>query len=276
MRLALIIFLGLAAMTAPLGWYIAIEASRPDAPPDPAVSPAEIAALRAEVASLSARVDGLESRLSLSQPRPAEPRYDSPAPTAPDSLADSFAQVVLIADRRNVNAGLTHASSSYLREVFGPPRQDLTDDCQPMTNELLLGMLRLDDVGPIKVNMLEPAIASLRQVFRNVQVFEPDLYARIKGSGSLCVRRIRGADTAASAHAYGLAVDINIDGDLDTLGDGKSQLGLILLADFFRKEGWYWGAGFSREDSMHFEISREKIEQWRERGMIVQPVAAEP
>lgn len=175
---------------------------------------------------------------------------------------------MLIADRRGVNTGLSHASASFLSELLGPPADPLTDDCTEMTNETLKAMLSVEDVGPIKVRMLRPAIASLRQVFRNVQVYEPELYARIQGSGSLCVRRVRGAEDAASAHAYGLAVDLNIDGLLDTLGDGKTQLGLMLLADFFQKEGWYWGAGFEREDSMHFEVSREKLEQWRRLGMI--------
>jgi hypothetical protein len=45
-------------------------------------------------------------------------------------------------------------------------------------------------------------------------------------------------------------------------------LGLTILADFFEAEGWIWGAGFGREDSMHFEVSREMIEQWRAEGKI--------
>ena len=54
----------------------------------------------------------------------------------------------------------------------------------------------------------------------------------------------------------------------DTLGDDRTQLGLILLSEFFQREGWYWGAGFGREDSMHFEVSREKVEQWRRLGLL--------
>lgn len=264
----LIALVAVAALTAPLGWYLAARALRPAAPAEPPASAAELARLQAEVDSLAARVAGLEARLARDGPAPAM-RQDQPAPpAATDSLADSFAKVVLIAGRRSVNAGLTHASAEFLEELLGLPREDLTDECQPMTNPKLLELLSLEDVGPIKVHMLRPAIASLRQVFRNVQVYEPALYARIQGSGSLCVRKVRGSHDSASAHAYGLAVDLNIDGVLDTLGDGKTQLGLTLLADFFQKEGWYWGAGFAREDSMHFEVSREKLEQWRRLGQI--------
>jgi hypothetical protein len=129
-------------------------------------------------------------------------------------------------------------------------------------------MLVVADVGPIRVQMLQPAVDSLTRVFDKVRTTDPDLYARINTAGSLCVRQIRGTKGRTSTHSFGLAVDLNIDGKLDTLGDGKTQLGLTILADFFREEGWVWGAAFSREDSMHFEVSRQMLEQWRKDGII--------
>ena len=276
---ALLIALAIAA--APFSWRYAqtlIPAPEQGAPnePSPASAGAVPAALEAEVAflsdqlaRLSQRVDALDSRTALnlaSVGRPSEPRVETPE--ASDSLKDAFAQVVLIADRRSANDGLSHATPSFLRELIGLPRPDLTDSCQSATNPKLRDLLATEDVGPIRATLVRPALVSIRQVFANVQVFEPELYDRIKTAGSLCVRRIRGAQSAASAHAYGLAVDINIDGVLDSLADGKTQLGLILLADFFKKEGWIWGAGFGREDSMHFEVSRDKLEQWRRLGEI--------
>lgn len=185
-----------------------------------------------------------------------------------DTLADSFAQVVLIANRRDVNKGLSNSDSRFLIDLWGLPREDLTEECQPMTNPLLKDLVKTEDVGPIRVTLIEPALLSLRQVFRNVKIYEPELYERIRSAGSLCVRHIRGRPGTVSTHAYGLSVDLNIDGKLDTLGDGKTQLGLVILADFFNKEGWYWGAGFGREDSMHFQVSREKVEQWLRQGLI--------
>ncbi|MEM9851674.1 MAG: M15 family metallopeptidase, partial [Pseudomonadota bacterium] len=167
------------------------------------------------------------------------------------------------------NKGLTNSGSSYLIGLFGRPAENMNNqNCVPMTNPLLRDLVKTEDVGPIRVTMLEPAILSLRQVFRNVKIFEPELYKRIKTAGSLCVRLIRGSTTSVSTHAYGLSVDLNIDGVTDTLGDGKTQLGLVILADFFNKEGWYWGASFGREDSMHFQVSREKIDQWLRQGLI--------
>ncbi|OIQ33073.1 MAG: hypothetical protein BM562_01445 [Alphaproteobacteria bacterium MedPE-SWcel] len=188
--------------------------------------------------------------------------------TGPNAILDSYAQVVLIADRRNVNDGLKVAGGAYLSQQLGRPREDLTDECQSMTNERLKDKLVLEQVGPIRVRMLLPAIESLKVVFENIRKTDPDLYERINTAGSLCVRRIRGTQNSLSTHSYGLAVDLNIDGRLDTLGDGRTQLGLTILADFFKDEGWVWGAGFGREDSMHFEISRRQLDLWLAEGKL--------
>ncbi|MEM9046430.1 MAG: M15 family metallopeptidase [Pseudomonadota bacterium] len=262
--------IALAIVVSPLVWHYGQSHFAP--PPNSSIDQGlidRIAELEQAVEGLSARVDGLDSRTALAS-RDGDQEYedDNPNPSASDTLKDAFAQVVLIADRRKVNEGLSVPNSKFLKDLLGLPREDLGDDCQAMTNPKLKGLLATESVGPIRARMLKPALISLRQIFANVQVFEPELYARIKSAGSLCVRRVRGSQTSVSAHAYGLAVDINIDGVLDTLGDGKTQLGLTLLADFFNKEGWIWGAGFGREDSMHFEVSREKLLQWRRLGQI--------
>ena len=168
----------------------------------------------------------------------------------------------------NVNGDLKIATPAFLAETFGLPRENLTSDCQPMTNPRLADQLVFDAVGPIRVQMLRPAIDSLRVVLENVQATDPDLYARLNTAGSLCVRLIRGSSNRASSHSYGLAVDLNVDGKLDDLGDGRTQLGLTILADFFREEGWIWGAAWGREDSMHFEVSRNKLDEWLAAGKI--------
>lgn len=180
---------------------------------------------------------------------------------------DDYAGVVLIPARRETN-DLTVPTPAFLEEFLGRPRERLSDRCDEMENPKLRGMLRVEEVGPIRVRMLEPAIESLRRVFEKVREMDADLYERIDTAGSLCVRQIRGSVGRTSSHSFGLALDINIDGHLDVLADGKTQLGLLLMSDLFREEGWIWGAGFTREDSMHFEVSRETLEKWREEGRI--------
>lgn len=234
----------------------------------------EIEMLRQQVEDLQIRMEALQNevaRLPAGQggsDYTADPDAEDQLlrDSGPNEILHAYAQVVLIADRLNVNRGLEVAGPSYLEEKLGRPREALSDDCEPMTNATLAAKLVHEDVGPIPVRMLRPAAESLRRVFETVQKVDPDLYARINTSGSLCVRRIRGSVNSLSTHSYGLALDLNIDGHLDNFTDGKTQLGLTILADFFHEEGWVWGAGFRREDSMHFEVSRKQLDEWLANG----------
>lgn len=239
---------------------------------------------RIEIEMLRQQVEDLQNRLGSLQNQVASlpvggagaqaPVSDEDAEdailrsTGPNAIIDAYTQVVQIADRRNVNRGLVVSSPSYMEQKLGRPREVLTDECQGMTNKALSAKLVLEDVGPVRVRMLAPAAESLKRVFDTVKRADPDLYALIKTSGSLCVRRIRGSSNSMSTHSYGLALDLNIDGVLDNFTDGKTQLGLTILADFFNEEGWVWGAGFSREDSMHFEVSRKQLDQWLADGSL--------
>ncbi|MEN8742157.1 MAG: M15 family metallopeptidase [Phaeobacter gallaeciensis] len=268
------IILSVAIVLAPVIWFVfpmlVPQEEYFDGPAIDSGARIEIEILNQQVEDLRNRVENLTNELSrVSSGAGMRQQFRQPSDAdvfrqnGPNDIIDAYAQVVLIANRKEVNRGLRVASPGFLAETFGLPRPDLTDECQPMTNERLSEKLVLEQVGPVRVRMLQPAIDSLRRVFENIRTTDPDLYARINTAGSLCVRRIRGASSnRASTHAYGLAVDLNIDGRLDTLGDGKTQLGLTILADFFRTEGWVWGASWSREDSMHFEVSRQQIEDW--------------
>lgn len=268
--IAPVAYLGVRALLSPTG---TIDASGGGAVDSGARI--EIEMMRQQIEDLQKRMQSAEEQISALASRPAagdeqaaissgEEQFDD----GNNSIADSYAQTVLLAGRRINNEGLTVPSPSFQIEMFGMPRESLSDDCEPMTNEKLKAILVTEDVGPIRVSMLKPAVESMRVVFENIKAADEDLYKRINTAGALCVRRIRGSQNSVSSHSFGLAVDLNIDGVLDTLGDGKTQLGLTILADFFQAEGWFWGASFSREDSMHFEVSREKIQQWRQEGKI--------
>jgi hypothetical protein len=232
----------------------------------------DIELMRGDVDALKKKVEELESQISNMSfngqgVAPLGPGSET-TNNGPNTIIDQYAQVVNVADRRNINNGLTVAPPSWLIEKLGAPREELTEQCQDMTNPRLSGELVTEDVGPIRVKMLKPAVDSLRRVFAKIEAADKDLYDRINTAGSLCVRLIRGSESAISTHAFGLAVDLNIDGTLDTLGDGKTQLGLTILADFFNAEGWVWGASFGREDSMHFEVGEAQLEQWIADGVL--------
>jgi hypothetical protein len=236
----------------------------------------EIEMLRQQIEDLQLRLSDLQTevtRLPLSSGGQMAPEASSAE--AEREIWDQtegadldYAQVVLIADRVNVNRGLRVTGGKYLTERLGRPREDLNDTCQSMTNPNLKDKRVTEQVGPIRVSMLRPAIESLKVVFENIREADPDLYNRINTAGALCVRRIRGTVNSLSTHSYGLAVDLNIDGQLDNFTDGKTPRGLTSMADVFFAEGWVWGAGFRREDSMHFEISRRQLDAWVSEGLL--------
>ncbi|WP_417669501.1 hypothetical protein [Roseibium sp.] len=168
MRYVIGLLVALSIASTPFAWHWASQHFAPPAVPvaDTSGLETEMNALREELTRLQSRVDGLDIRMSLGLSRQTEePEAPKENPAASDSLKDSFAQVVLIADRRSVNEGLTVASPSFLRDLIGLPREGLTDDCQSATNPKLKGLLQTEDVGPIKARMLEPALVSIRQVF---------------------------------------------------------------------------------------------------------------
>lgn len=280
MRFLPAIIIACAIVLAPVIWLLgqAILSSNRgyDGPGIDSGARIEIEIVRQQLEALQGRMQSLETELAKVEA--GSQRFsstDNPSAASagiardgPNAIIDAYAQVVLIANRRNVNKSLSVATPNFLQDLLGRPRDVLSDKCESMTNAKLSEMLVLEDVGPIRVRMLQPAVNSLLRVFETVRATDPDLYDRISTAGSLCVRRIRGTTDRLSTHAFGLSLDLNIDGKLDTLGDGKTQLGLTILADFFHTEGWIWGAAFTREDSMHFEVARETLERWRSEGLI--------
>lgn len=279
--LPVIIIVAILALSAPL-IYLLIQSQQDDLAGeiDFGESSAVDSGARIEIERLRRQIEALQGQLEAVQKAVSEIDLSGPVVSSsnsgdtpfvsegPNAILDAYAQVVLIANRRKVNPGISVGNPTFLEGFLGRPREVLSNDCEPMTNPKLKSMLVLEDVGPIRVRMLRPAADSIKRIFAKVKATDPDLYARINTAGSLCVRQIRGTRGRTSTHSFGLAVDLNIDGKLDTLGDGKTQLGLTILADFFREEGWVWGAGFTREDSMHFEVSRQMLEQWRKEGKI--------
>jgi len=277
LRLGAIISVVVVLLVAPLIWlaapYILPDGGGGGGSAVDSGARIDIEKLREQIAAMQDQIKTMETDIARAMnQRPAQPRTpgtDEVIPRiGPNAILDAYANLVQIANRRNVNDGLTTVTPAYLVKLLGRPREDLSDSCQPMTNPDLKAKLVLESVGPIRVQMLAPAVASLREVFQQIKSVDADLYDRITTAGSLCVRRIRGSTNSLSSHSYGLAVDLNVNGKLDNFTDGKTQLGLTIMADFFHKNGWIWGAGFSREDSMHFEVSREKLDQWRAEGKI--------
>jgi len=180
---------------------------------------------------------------------------------------EAVTETMVIANRR-FNEGITQPRPRVMLELLGQPGANYSQDCQGITNPALKAVTETRQVGPIRVTMLKPALESLERIMARLQAQEPDIFAKIGTAGALCVRFIRGSTTAISNHSWGTAIDVTLQGELDGFGDGGTQFGLLLLAELFNEEGWFWGATFGREDSMHFEVGEETLRAWRAQGLI--------
>ncbi len=174
-----------------------------------------------------------------------------------------FTRMVPRPARVTINVGLHAATTAFMKEALGKPRETFSHDCQPVTEPRLKRNMTTDRVGSFRVTGLVPAISSLQDVFSDIASKQPDVYSLLGTVGMLCCRYVRGSTTSISNHSWGTAIDLTIDGALDKRGDGMVQYGLTLIAPIFNQHGWYWGAGFPTEDAMHFEGSRKLINDWK-------------
>lgn len=167
----------------------------------------------------------------------------------------------------NINPGLNAARQVTMLALLGNPRGSFTRDCQPVTNSNLRGLVRTADVGPFRVTGLAPAVDSLRQVLADVRQEQQQVFEALGTAGMLCARLVRGSASSISNHSWGTAIDLTLNGLLDAPGNGRTQKGLADIAPIFNRHGWYWGAGFPREDAMHFELSDQRIRQLHADGV---------
>lgn len=234
----------------------------------------EISRLGADLARLREEMSLLANRAPVqTTPEPSlPPAGDAPlflseenfeAPVETEALTETM---ILARDR--FNKGITQPRNKTMMEILGPPRDSYSTDCQPVSSPGLKALLDTRQIGPIKVTMLKPALDSLERVLNRLKDSDPDIYAKVGTAGALCARFIRGSTTSVSNHSWGSAIDVTLQGELDRFADGGTQFGLLILAEYFNDEGWYWGAVYNREDSMHFEVGEETLRAWKAEGKL--------
>jgi len=145
-------------------------------------------------------------------------------------------------------------------QIFCTPGEK-TRDCSAATGGFKRRIVSRVDVGPFKVSGLDIAVAALKAALDEAEEQIPNVVATLKTAGMLCVRARRTNPNAFSNHSWGTAIDLFYGRDVIPQGSPKTYRGILQLAPFFNKHGWYWGAGFSGKavDSMHFELSAETI-----------------
>ncbi len=180
---------------------------------------------------------------------------------------EALTEVMKLAKER-FNQGVSQPNNRVMLEVLGHPRSSYSTDCQPVTNPELRALLETRQVGPIRVTMIKPALDSLERIMAKLKETEPEIHDAVGTAGALCARLIRGSTRSVSNHSWGTAIDVKLENKLDGFGDGGTQFGLLLLAELFNEEGWFWGATYNREDSMHFEVGVETLRKWQAEGLI--------
>lgn len=231
----------------------------------------EIRALGDRVKALAAAQDTL--RATASAPAPvaatevASVEVDQFGGVAPPPETEGLIDQMQLAANR-FNRGIERPRPQVLLDLLGNPRDSYNQDCQPVTNARMLPALETRKVASFNLTMLRPALDSLQGVMERLQAEEPEIYAAIGTAGALCARYVRGSRGSVSSHAWGLAADLTLKQNLDAMGDGSTQFGLVVLAEFFNDAGWYWGAGYGREDSMHFEVGEALLRQWIAEGKL--------
>ncbi|MFQ8433116.1 M15 family metallopeptidase [Amaricoccus sp. W119] len=221
-----------------------------------------VEALRDEVEILNAPSD--PHSLPPSVVVPARDQFGGAAPIPED---ENLVEGMRLATAR-FNRGIERPMPESLRALLGEPRDSYSDACQPVTNPKLLRLLETRQIGPFRVTMVRPALDSLAKIMADLEAADPAIHAALGTAGALCARHVRGAPGSVSSHAWGMAIDLTLAGDLDQMGDKSTQFGLVVLAEFFNAEGWYWGAGYGREDSMHFEPGEALLRDWHAQGLL--------
>jgi len=191
-----------------------------------------------------------------------------------------YLEKIPVPPKETFNVGLMSVRNDRMLELFGHPVKNAkylpSGDCTPVNNATFAKRLETRNVGPFKVTGLKPALDSMTQILERVKAEVPDLYAMLGTAGMHCARftKIRQKNgtlkigPGISNHSWGTAVDIKLKGQLDTQGDKITLRGLLVLSAYFNAASWYWGAGFSTEDAMHFEVSKGLLAKWKQAGTI--------
>jgi len=129
----------------------------------------------------------------------------------------------------------------------------------------------LQRMSPLfRLTGLKQAIADVATVLEKAFAQEPDLATVLSTEGMLSVRMRKPTDgsvsTHVSNHAWGTAVDFKVVGFDAPANTGSTVPRFIaILIPLFNDAGWFSGVGF--HDTMHFEVSEERIRELSSEGV---------
>ena len=170
-----------------------------------------------------------------------------------------YSELAPIPDKSEINTLCTYLSEKEMLNLFGKPGALTTDCSEPTNPKILSNLVQLDITPHIHVRAFKPFAIALKKGFDDLKVGNFDLYNQVKSAGALCCRAIRGSTKNYSKHSYGCSIDLYCGSDVTALGDPHTQLGIKIVYSYLKKYDIFWGAGFKRPDSMHYEASKEML-----------------
>jgi hypothetical protein len=182
-------------------------------------------------------------------------------------VARHYMQRVDLANLLPINKNLSSATEQTMISLLGSPHMPLTTVGQnERASDLVKRNLVMERMSPLfRLQGLEPAIADLKSALARAFAAEPDLESVLSTEGMLSVRMRKPTDGSVSKkisnHAWGTAVDFKIAGFDAPANTGHTVPRFIaILIPLLNAVGWYSGVGF--RDTMHFEVSEERIREW--------------
>lgn len=191
--------------------------------------------------------------------------------------ATTLDQLLPLPPINTLNVGITRARTRDFEAHFGRVDRSLLGvNCgrenyraAPKKVRQLLIPHDLPFARTQRVHGIRPFIALLTSMFNDVEANFPGTLAELYTGGLFCPRYVRGSTTNPSTHTFGCAIDLGFGGAVDRPKDDLVQRGLLeRVAPAASAHGLYWGAAFSREDSMHFEASLDLLQFWKQQGLI--------
>lgn len=179
--------------------------------------------------------------------------------TLEDNLEALFDRVP-IPPKESMNRHLSSATESTMIQVLGRPGS-LTKECSQPSGPFLKHVVFKVDVGPFRVSGLSFAVETLQRLLTDAAVDIPEVVSEVRTAGMLCVRQRRSNPARFSNHSWGASIDLYFGDKVVPQGTRATHRGVLMLAPYFERYGWYWGAEFSGDsvDSMHFELAEETV-----------------
>lgn len=166
------------------------------------------------------------------------------------------------------NFELSPARTPIAAALLGLPRGTFGAEPAAPLDPHFNARMETADLGPFTVTGLEAAVGSLRGIVTDISLEAPEIYPRLGCREMLSCRLVRGAKTVVSAHSFGIALDLTVDGKGHTDGSDEVMAAVLEIAPLFNRHGFYWGLDFGLQDALHFEASDELMRQWAGSGRL--------